>query len=369
MVWSQLIKRILILLGVMILMAGIMAGCSKNEEIYYDDRLIINKGEDFNSGEKKNVELNDEGEIVLTSSATEGQYISPILKTKAFKDIVVSWNADTPDDTEVEIMVQTKLDDEWSQWFSYGKWSSNGYKGSVRNQRDSVAVMDIDTLKVLSLDGAEYLRYSVKLTRKDANTPSPRLRNIFIALNLVEKVEPVLASDLNYLVELDVPERSQMVVPEIGNVICSPTSLSMVLEYYGYDLETEEVAEKVLDEDAYIYGNWSYNVAFGGTKCKYAYVERCNSINDIKEKIAQGIPVIASIKTQSEKELTGAPQAYPSGHLLVVRGFTIKDGEEYVIVNDPAAPEVETVRREYKVSEFEKAWNNKIVYILRESLE
>ena len=44
---------------------------------------------------------------------------------------------------------------------------------------------------------------------------------------------PLLHSleDKNYLVDLDVPERSQMIVPVIGSVICSPTSLSMVLEY------------------------------------------------------------------------------------------------------------------------------------------
>ena len=50
------------------------------------------------------------------------------------------------------------------------------------------------------------------------------------------------------------------------------------------------------------------------------------------------------------------------------QGFTIKDGEEYVIVNDPAAKEVETVRREYKVSEFERAWN-RIIYVLVPELD
>ena len=44
-----------------------------------------------------------------------------------------------------------------------------------------------------------------------------------------------------------------MVVPEIGSVICSPTSVSMVLEYYGYDIDTEEVAENVLDKKKYLW--------------------------------------------------------------------------------------------------------------------
>lgn len=345
-----------------------MTGCSKHEEVFYDGSLIINRGEDFHKGEMMNLELNDEGELILKDSSSHGEYISPIIKVNPFKDLVMSWNLDSPEDTEIEVLVQVKKGDQWSQWFSYGKWSLNGHRASVKNQKDELALMDIDTLKILSLDGVEYLRYSVKLSRKDVNTPSPKLRNIFIALNLLEKVEAAFALESDYLVELSIPERSQMIVPEIGNVICSPTSLSMVLEYYGYKLETEEVAAGVLDKEPNIYGNWSFNAAFGGTKCKYSYVERCNSIKNIKEKIAKGIPVIASIRTKSENDITGAPQAYPSGHLLVVRGFTIKDGEEYVIVNDPAAKEIETVRREYKLSEFERAWNG-IVYILREDLD
>ena len=43
--------------------------------------------------------------------------------------------------------------------------------------------------------------------------------------------------------------------------------------------------------------------------------------------------------------------------------YNAKDGEEYIIVNDPASPEVDKVRREYKLSDFEKAWRN-IVYIV-----
>lgn len=360
-----LYEIVLILLGVMISMAG----CTKiAEEVFYDSRLIINKGEDFIKGEKENITINREGEIILDNLSIKGKYISPIIKTKAFKDLVMSWNVDTPDGTEIEILVKVRVGENWSQWFSCGKWSLNGFRGSIRNQKDEIAKMNIDTLEVLGDKGAEALRYSIRLSREDTNIPGPRLRNVFIALNLEEKSKPVFAADKTYLVDLKVPERSQMVVPEIGNVICSPTSLSMVLEYYGHKIDTEEVAANVLDKEFNIYGNWSFNAAYGGTKCKYSYVERFTSVDDIKEKISKGIPLIASIRTKTEDEISGAPQAYPSGHLIVIRGFTVKDGEEYIIVNDPAAKEVETVRREYKVSEFERAWN-RIVYILCHELD
>ncbi|MDN5313359.1 MAG: hypothetical protein PWQ68_2333, partial [Thermoanaerobacteraceae bacterium] len=58
-----------------------------------------------------------------------------------------------------------------------------------------------------------------------------------------------------------------------------------------------------------------------------------------------------------------APIEDTDGHLIVVRGFTTKNGADHVIVNDPAAPTHETVRREYRVDQFLKAWKG-IVYIV-----
>lgn len=343
----------------------IMTGCSKEiKQITYEGNLIFNSMEDFEEGKLENTIINNDGEIILEDSHLRGKYISPIINTEEFSELVASWNVDTPVESEVELLIKVGVGDEWSQWFSYGKWSHRGQRGSVKGQKDEIGKLSIDTLEILNDKFSNGIMYSIELTREDEKSPSPRVRNIFLALKLKEDTKKVFAlKKEEYLVDLHVPERSQMIVPEIGNVICSPTSLSMVLEYYGLSFDTEKVAENVLDKEANIYGNWSYNVAYGGTKAKYSYVARFSSVDDIKIKISKGIPVVASIKTKSEDTLIGAPQTYPYGHLIVIRGFKEKDGEEYIIVNDPAAPEVETVRREYKVSDFEKAWN-KIVYII-----
>ncbi len=355
-------KILFLILGVGILMTG----CSKTsieKEVSIDGGIIANSKEDFKLGKMENLEINENTEIVLSNNAVEGSYLSPIINTNKFRELVSSWNVDTPEGTEVELYLKVRVEDEWSIWLSYGKWSSNGYRGSVDGQRDKIANMDIDTLVVLWNKDADAIQYNIVIRREVDNMESPRIRSIFAALKLSDEIVPVLAENKDWLIDLNVPERSQMIVPEIGSVICSPTSLSMVMEYYGNNLKTEEVADKVLDGTENIYGNWSYNVAYAGSQGFTSYVARFVSINEIKDKIADGIPVIASIKTKSEDVLKGAPQTYPSGHLLVVRGFTIKDGKEYIIVNDPAAPDNSTVRREYEVSGFEKAWS-KIVYIL-----
>ena len=82
MAYRQLDKIILILLGVLILMAG----CSKQEmeEILYDSRLIINKEEDFNRGEKKIQSLTMK-EIILDDLATEGNTHLPFQKPRPLK--------------------------------------------------------------------------------------------------------------------------------------------------------------------------------------------------------------------------------------------------------------------------------------------
>ena len=335
--------------------------------IFCDGNLIVNSEDEFKNGQVENIRLNDNGEIELNPENLQGIYRSTVIKTEKFNELIASWNVNTPEGTHIEVSVQTRVDDEWTIWYSYGKWSTNRDSGSIAGQVDKLGKLSIDTLEILRGQYADALRYRVELEREDKTTEVPSVKSVYMTLKIEEDLY-VFDKDIDYLVELDVPERSQMIVPEIGNRICSPTSLAMVLEYYGEDMATEEVSAGVLDNDIDIYGNWSYNASYAGSKGLDSYVARFESVDRIKEKIADGVPVVASINTKSEDTLTGAPQTYPSGHLIVIRGFKVKDGEEYVIVNDPASPEVEKVRREYKTSDFENAWNN-VVYIISEGVE
>jgi hypothetical protein len=154
---------------------------------------------------------------------------------------------------------------------------------------------------------------------------------------------------------LDVPERSQAVEDrEIAGKICSPTSLSMVLAFWGHALPTATVAAGVYDHAAKIYGNWSFNVAFAASLGLVATVARCEDFGPVEAEVAAGRPVVISHR-YAKGEVTGAAVSATDGHLIVVRGFT-DDGD--VVVNDPAADprDGEATRRIYRRADIARSW-------------
>jgi hypothetical protein len=136
-----------------------------------------------------------------------------------------------------------------------------------------------------------------------------------------------------------------------GEAWCSPTSLAMVLGYYGalptpssypwvpaghLDPWVDAVARGVYDHGYDGTGNWPFNTAYAASRLVggSAFVARLRDLSEAERFVAAGIPVVASIAF-GRGELTGAPISSSNGHLLVIVGFTA-DGD--VVVNDPAAP-------------------------------
>jgi hypothetical protein len=146
-------------------------------------------------------------------------------------------------------------------------------------------------------------------------------------------------------------------------VVCSPTSLSMVLQYWGAKVSVADVVRGVRDATTRIYGNWPLNTAYAATRGMEAYVDRFHCTEQLQNEIAADRPVVTSIR-YGPGELANAVLNSTSGHLLVVRGFT-PAGD--VIVNDPWAPKLSDVRRVYRRAQFENAWLRPggIVYLVR----
>ncbi len=330
--------------------------------------------EDWHTGELEGLVFSEDypGSLELQHDGegyvSEGTFTSPIIQTThPFTSMVPSWNVLTPGETYVVVEVNVLIaGEEWSDWQVLGIWGKNTESRSISfsDWNDGYPYrINIDIFEILHEDKAQEYKVRAILVSDGENTPV--LQGLGGTAYDREEPYPTAAEPEEYLRELDVPQRSQMVEDQaIRGRICSPVSLAMVLEMLGTDLPSAEVASYSHDDGENIYGNWSFNVAFAGSLGYRAYVDYYQGLNEIKEQIARGVPVIASI-TFGAGELDNAPMDSTGGHLVVVVGFKEKDGELYAIVNDPAAPDEDSVRRLYRADQFENAWRG-IVYIVEE---
>ncbi len=354
-----------------------------------DNIFRHSKREEFN-GTHQATQIDDAGVPAITLKASSdrypasGTYTSQVIESPPFRQLVMSWNADTPANTYVEIEARVlRTDLLWSGWHCWGTWGRTVVCSSA-NSSDDVAKLDTDTLTVQP-DGVEAvaLQYRVNLYSDDpAETPNVRLiagtiandipgRRLTRAYNPVDV--PPAAS-----IELPVPQYSQYKRdPQFAHGICSPTCLTMAMEFYGKPILVEEVVRAAWD-DAYAgYGNWSFNAAVAGSYGFAAYVayfwgqDDAATLDRVRQALAAGKPLITSVRYRNSETverklpvLDGAPIAKTAGHLVLVRGITERDGEAYLIVNDPAAPGDDTVRREYRADQFLAAWTRRVAYVI-----
>lgn len=318
--------------------------------------LIMLENNEFKNGIFCDVELVNKC-LMLKKDSLIGTYESEEIKIDKFKKIIASWNSNTSETTSIEVHISFSKNKKWSMWFSYGQWSTDGFnKGSVSNQVDDLGNMNIDTINVFGF--SDNVKIKVVFRRNHANNNSPLLHRIVLSsYNIFSESKPKLVD-----IDIKVPRISQMDIPQIGSVICSPTSLSMIINKYGYSKDTSHVAQNCFDNGSKIYGNWTYNIAYASEIGFKSYVRFCENVEVLFEYIKSGKPVIASIKTADITELVGAPQTYPSGHLIVIRGILSKEKPQ-IIVNDPAVIKVKEVKKYYDLYEFIKVWN-KIIYVL-----
>ncbi|MBI4425418.1 MAG: C39 family peptidase [Elusimicrobia bacterium] len=276
-----------------------------------------------------------------------GTLESPALEAPAFDELVGSWSAELPPGAWIELSAQVRSRGAWSGWYRLGRWDEEGGR-SLGEQADALGRVDVDTLKLAR--PADALRYRVELGQ---GREAPRLTRVAAALSSSTEAAPTSPpSPGPWVRELAVRPRSQLEEQEkYRHDICSPTSLAMVLDFWGRGLPTVRVAEAVRDRASQLFGNWPLNTAFAGRSGLRAHVARL-SFRELERELAAGRPVIASI-TFAEGELPGAPIRRTKGHVVVVAGLT---GDGDVVARDPAGKTRGEVRRVYRRADFEKAW-------------
>ena len=313
------------------------------------------------------------------STYQRGSWTSPWQATGfGLTELVPSWDATTPEGTFVQVQLRGRTTDgRTSSWDSLGRWVSGDQqlrRTSQGSQPDDLARVATDTFVATTPITSWQLR--VTLHRKVGTTRTPRVDAVGAVASAIPSSTSVRTSrpGTGGAVELPVPAFSQMVheghFPAYGGggeAWCSPTSLAMVLAYYEAlppeaetawvgrnhpDRVVDHVARMTYDHGYDGTGNWPFNTAYAATLTDKAFVTRFVSLRGVETLVRAGVPVVTSV-TFGRGQLSGAPISATNGHLLVVVGFTA-DGD--VVVNDPAAPSNDSVRRVYDRAQFENAW-------------
>ena len=292
-----------------------------------------------------------------------GEATSPVITTPFnYEEAIASWNATTPAGSWIEVQFRAQYGATWTKWYTLGIWASDTStiaRHSVNGQSDTNGTVYTDTFVSLSKKlVTNAFQLKLRLFSADG-TSIATIRNASVAYSLsappsatASAGNPALWNKL-----INVPECSQMVYSDGGEVWCSPTSTSMVLAYWNHDTGDCEPRVRAAVSGVYdwIYnghGNWPFNTAYAATQGYEAYVARFTSLEPAEEYVAAGVPVVMSI-AWGKKDLTDASVSSTAGHLLVLVGF---DANGNPIINDPAAATNEDVQRTYLRSEFELLW-------------
>lgn len=272
----------------------------------------------------------------------------------AFDSLVLSVNYRTQTDGLLLLEAQVGRQGKWSHFYKLGLFSKD-FQSSFPPQQDEFAQVQTDML-ALSVP-ADCYRYRISLygdmevlllaacaTRAGQTAPCTDLpQGEFRA-----QVEPISQMCINH---------------KDKKRICSPTALTMALNYFGARLTLETVMREVFDPAPGIYGNWIFNTACAGLHGVESYVRRFESLAELPQFVNENCLTLASI-SYKKGELPGAAIESTAGHLVLVTGY--ENGRIWTA--DPAAATPQEVVRPYPAEEFARAWlvrKRGVAYIVR----
>lgn len=307
------------------------------------------------------------GAFQKLASAKPGEVVllSPEVRTRlSWNELIVSWNAVMASDSYLKVEVRALGSERSSRWYVMGLWSTDPQRHpreSVRQQDDENGKVDTDTL--ILKQPAD--RFQLRLTSGSDLKVRPLIK--FLGVSVLDSrvfAETLPPNRSAWGKTINVPERSQLIY-ENGSVICSPTTVSMMLAHWSIvrkrpslDQDVPKIVKGVYDPSWGGTGNWVFNTAYAGSlPGMRAYTTRLSDVSDLEAFIARGVPVGLSL---CYNRLLGKGRE-PSGHLVVCVGFT-EQGD--VVINDPGT--LNNVRKVFPRANLVDAWaySRNTVYLI-----
>ena len=299
----------------------------------------------------------------------EGQWTTPVMQADIpFTEFIPYWNADVPPDCgiSVEASVRDHATGKWSPWLFVGDWGRP--LPAEHLEHFDGGDLRVDNLQLTHPADAFAFRVHFNSYALEPKI-IPDLRRLGVLYSGVvpayehQKWKVASTEPTGWVRDLPVPYRAQGDLPRsLSSQCCSPTSVSMVLAYWGIDRPLAENAMGIYDSEHQLFGNWNRAVQYPASLGLDAWLKRFRNWNDVKAEIASGTPVIASIKFNAG-EFPSEVLKSSKGHLIVVRGFTAAGD---AICNDPGRRGIgkDVI---YKADELGHAWFDKsgVGYVIR----
>jgi len=326
------------------------------------DVIFFETVEDWEKCNLENCFINSDSVAVVFGKNTESSLVTfPITPGFEFDQLILSWNIRYPENPG-RFNFDLEVSEDGSGWhrFSYLSWGdSSSFQSEGGKSIEGIGRVNVDVLKLQK--PMKYARVVVRYTGKE-NDEKVFLRRLALSLsndnpNLREYGKYHSKNDeVDYgMVKLSVPYITQRPLEaNKGGGACSPTSVSMVLNYHIPGIDPEVFSWTAYDKENEIFGNWPYNVqaAFAAGLSR-TWVDRHCGFDEIYDEVSNGKPVVISIRYDYD-ELPNSPiHSAENGHLVVVIGFA---GPDSVICNDPAGHGVDDGIVKYPREELERAW-------------
>ena len=265
-------------------------------------------------------------------------------------ELLPSWNVRCPEGSSfrVDLEVDAGPDSTSSGWLDLGGWGA--WPESERSPTTSAqAAVEVDLL--VARQPVRRVRWRLR-ARGDSPVEVERRALCFSRTPaIVDALEGEEPPREPLLVELEL-RRQYDESPELGPRICSPTSVSMLLQHRGVSLPTSAVAATLYDREHDLYGNWNRAVQGAFQLGVPGYLTRLGGWSEAAAYLRAGQPLAISIGV-APGQLSGAPYRQTAGHLVVLAGL---DGAGHAIVYDPAVRAPEDGPRRYRLSELEQVW-------------
>lgn len=376
-------KRMIALMTAVFMILSVMpvAAFAGDGELTCDGNLLkVTTVSDFQAGSLTGLEIEanaGNGALVLSDGVTEGTFVSAVYNVTAFTKMVASWSVSIFDGTSVEIWARARQEDQWTDWMTWGVYSPYFSRGTESNKSCDTAYVDQDTFTMRS-GTADAVQLMAVVKRDSADDQSPELRQINMTFAGGES-EPTYAEDR--IVDLpdsmlnEAPAYAQGIRhPSIGGSICSPTTMSVMLNSRdpSLDLFPEEIALNIKDEGEGIFGNWSFTASGAGLYGYECYAQYAD-LDILLQELAHGRTVGCSVSYSNDPS-----SSYPylegsygptGGHLITIIGYEYEDGiqdEEhlYLYSSDSYSKDDSTSYHRYKWTQFTNAWSGRMAYII-----